>query len=453
MLQIEKSRSAALRRSFHLSLAVLAASALVPFGAASAKQRTVSSFCSKASCADGTSPSADLVMDEAGNLYGTTLGGGVSSSGTVFRLSRDTETGKWKRKVLHNFCQHGYPCADGTAPTGKLVVDASGNLYGTALGGGKPAQDAGVVFKLSPDAGHERWKLSVLHAFCEKKNCGDGKSPASGLTYQGASTGVPYDGTSPLFGTAQSGGVHGRGVAFQIAPVSGQWSETVIYSFCTISNCSDGAQPWQNLVMDGGGNLFGVTYGRDQQNGVAFELSPAGGGAWKEMVLRNFCQDQNCADGRAPNGLTIDSSGDLVGTTYYGGARGAGTLFKITPAGSGSPYTVLHHFCSKDYCADGSAPSSTVTVDAAGYVYGTTYNGGMGYQDRDQKGGGTVFRYTPSGGLRVLRNFCTEQNCADGEYPNAGVLIDGSGNIFGTTQLGGKHGATYQGGTAFQISH
>lgn len=454
MLQIEMSRSTAPRRSFHLFLAVLAASAVLPFAAASAKQRMLSSFCAKMSCADGTAPSADLVMDAAGNLYGTTASGGASNSGTVFRLSRDAQSGKWQRKVLHSFCQQGYPCADGTSPAGKLVVDANGNLYGTALGGGKMAQDAGVAFELSPDATQEHWKLIVLHAFCAKKNCLDGKSPASGLTYQGANTGLPYDGTSPLFGTAQAGGVHGRGVAFQIAPVSGKWLEKVIYSFCTISNCSDGAQPWQNLTINASGNLYGVTNGRvPQENGVVFELSPAGGGAWKETVLRSFCQDENCVDGRGPNGLTMDSSGALMGTTYSGGANGAGALFKITPAGSNSPYQVLYNFCSKPYCADGSAPSSTLTLDSAGNVYGTTYNGGVGYLDRDYKGGGTVFRYSAAGSLRVLRNFCTEQKCADGEYPNAGVLVDAAGNLFGTTQLGGAHGETYQGGTAFQIAH
>jgi len=273
------------------------------------------------------------------------------------------------------------------------------------------------------------------------------------LTYAGAATGAPYDGVSPLYGTTRTGGANGQGVAFQLTPNGGAWTESTIYDFCAQQDCADGAQPWQGLAMNGAGQIFGVTYGRPDSslNGVVFELSPVSGG-WSERVLHSFCQAANCTDGRGPNGLALDATGALFGTTYSGGANNAGLVFRLQPMSGTSVYSVLYNFCATSGCRDGAAPASNLIIGAEGSLYGTTYYGGDSAQDRDGKGGGIAFRLTRSGALGVLRSFCMDQGCTDGEYPNAGLFQDASRHLFGSTQLGGEHSSSYQGGTIFQLS-
>jgi uncharacterized repeat protein (TIGR03803 family) len=437
-----------------IALAAVAAFAALP--AHATQQKTLYSFCAKFSCTDGSSPTSDLGMDAAGNLYGTTSGGGSASSGAVFELKRDAGTGKWQRIMLHSFCHGGYPCADGTSPTGKLVIDSNGNLYGTASAGGHG--DGGVAFTLLRDSATDNWSFRVLHTFCLKSGCTDGKTPTSGLAYQGEAAGAPYDGSSPLYGSTQSGGSHGGGTAFKLTPVAGKsaWSASVTYAFCARANCTDGAAPSQALLMDASGNLFGVTQGNGSapQSSVAFELSPRGGqGPWTDTVLHRFCQLANCSDGAAPNALVADSSGALFATARNGGAHGQGLLFKLSRAGSGWSYRVLYNFCAQDVCADGAAPASVLTLGADGALYGTTYYGGGNTVDRDGLGGGTVFRLSAGGSYSILHAFCAVYLCADGEYPTAGVLLDASGVVYGTTQLGGRHTTLFQGGTAFRMTH
>lgn len=434
--------------------AVAATGLLLSSGPASASAQTLYSFCAKLGCTDGTAPSADLTTDSAGNLFGTTVGGGGRGSGTVFEVARNPQTGKWERRIIYSFCAQGYPCRDGTSPAGKLVVDVSGNLYGATAGGGNP-NSGGMAYELVRNASTGKWTYKGLYAFCDRANCVDGKAPASGLTYTGESSGAPYDGLSPLYGLTQFGGTHGQGLAYRLTPSTGaKWPVATLYNFCTLSNCADGALPWQGLTMDAHGNLYGVTYGRTDvaQAGLVFELSPSSG-RWTETVLHKFCQASNCTDGRAPNALVMDASGSLFGTAYSGGAHGQGLLFKITPNGTNSTYSVLYNFCSQNYCYDGAAPSSSLSLDASGNLYGTTYYGGMGQLDRDEIGGGTVFRRSPDGSYAILQNFCALTDCADGEYPNGGVTMDASGNLYGTTQLGGRYGSMYQGGTAFRLPH
>jgi uncharacterized repeat protein (TIGR03803 family) len=423
--------------------------------AAAASRQTLYSFCEKTGCTDGTSPSADLAMDAAGHLFGTTTGGGTHGSGTLFEMQRNLLTGKWQRHVLHNFCASGYPCHDGTTPTGRLVIDALGNLYGTASGGN--TEDGGVAFVLVRNLSGDTWTYHTLYAFCARAVCADGKNPASGLTYAGEASGAPYDGMSPLYGTTRNGGAQNAGTAFQLVPAPGhaRWAEHLIHSFCARTGCADGSQPWQSLTMDSKGDLFGVTYGRSDapHAGLVFELTPIGGNHWTETVLHAFCQAADCADGRAPNALVMDASGNLFGTVYGGGANGQGLVFRLTPNGVNSAYAVLYNFCSQTYCYDGAAPSSALMLDASGNLYGTTYYGGIDQIDRDSVGGGTVFRLTHAGVYTVMQNFCAVAGCADGEYPNAGVVMDASGALYGTTQLGGSHTSMFQGGTVFRLAH
>ncbi len=162
-----------------------------------------------------------------------------------------------------------------------------------------------------------------------------------------------------------------------------------------------------------------------------------------EQVLYSFCSQSNCADGANPfayGGLIMDTSGNLYGTTSVGGnATGGGTVFQLTPSDTGWSETVLYSFCSQTRCADGLYPYGDLIMDEAGNLYGTTWRGGSGTQLIS----GVAFELTPdSTGTAwtetVLYNFCSQSNCADGGGPFAGLLMDASGNLYGTTNVGGN---------------
>jgi uncharacterized repeat protein (TIGR03803 family) len=440
--------------AFHYRILILTILQVViavasPTAGHASRLTTLHAFCAKPNCADGKFPSS-LIEDAVGNFYGVTGNGGTSIGGVVFELTRDQNTGRWKQKVLHSFCRKGgYGCTDGSAPSGRLVLDVNGNLYGVANAGGI-SDTAGLVFELIPNADHSKWQYEILYKFC-RPGCEDGFSPRSGLTYQGQATGVPYDGISPLYGATVLGGVNEEGVAFQLTPVAGKWREKVIYSFCAQPNCSDGGEPTGGMIIDRSGNLFGTT---SYPVEVVFELSHAGKREWTETVLYTFCQGQNCADGNGPNLLVMGAQGNLFGTTFLGGANGRGTIFSVVPNGVNSQYSVRYSFCSLADCADGSGPPlSDLLVDQSGTLYGVTEFGGGHDIDISDAGGGTVFSLTSGGKFKVLYAFCAKTVCADGEYPTGGLVIGSSGDLFGTTTLGGKNAPDpYDGGTAFELT-
>jgi uncharacterized repeat protein (TIGR03803 family) len=254
------------------------------------KETVLHAFTNKG--ADGNNPSAGLVQDSSGNLYGTTISGGTGQSGIVFKVDP-----KGKETALYTFTGGD----DGGFPEAGLVIDSEGNLYGTAAVGG--VGFSGTVFKLDP-AGVE----SVLYAF---SGGSDGSSPAAGLI---------LDSAGDLYGTTQYGGAFGFGTVFEVTP-SG--TETVLYSF---TGGTDGASPeFASLVQDKAGNCYGTTpAGGAHDVGVVFKVDPKG----VETVLHTF----NHFDGSWPGGtLAMDSQGNLYGTTFYGGAYGGGVIFKITP--------------------------------------------------------------------------------------------------------------------------
>ncbi|MDB6059043.1 MAG: hypothetical protein JWO95_2887, partial [Verrucomicrobiales bacterium] len=171
---------------------------------------TLHSFCALNNCADGQVPLSSVVMDGAGNLYGTANNGGDfnNNAGTVYRLVHN-DSGGWDFSVIHTFCSEDQSCPDGVVPEGKLVADMSGNLYGTTYAGGRFGR--GVVFELLPNSKKTNWKLKVLYDFCTLQQCVDGRSPGFSLTYPGASSGAIYDGASPLYGQTQFGGDSNHG--------------------------------------------------------------------------------------------------------------------------------------------------------------------------------------------------------------------------------------------------
>lgn len=400
--------------------------------ASAATLKVLHSFCGKANCADGTNPMGDVFVDSTGTLYGTTTSGGAHNAGVIYRLR--SKGGVWTYDTLYSFCAKT-GCADGNAPRGRLIADASGNLYGVTRAGA----NAGTAFELMPDGG--RWKLKTLYRFCAKKGCKDGSLPNSGLIYAGAERGAPYDGTSPLYGESDFGGLPGQGVVYALQPVQGKslWAEYVLHSFCTETvecDVNDGSLPSGGLPIDDSGNVFGATAGGGTNfSGTIFRLSPRGTGKWKEKILYTFC---GCSDGQSPTGIIGDSAGSFYGTTVGQGVNGkGGTLFKF--AGDGT-FTVLHAFCSDTNCADGHQPGAPPIRDAAGNLFGTTVIGGVDDGSEFHLGGGVVFSLSAGGAFSVLHAFCSEANCKDGKEPLTGVTMDAGGHLFGTTIAGGKNG-------------
>jgi uncharacterized repeat protein (TIGR03803 family) len=368
----------------------------------------------------GNGPYSAVIADAAGNLYGTTTGGGRHSFGTVFELT-PTAGGGWSGKLLHSFNADG---VDGITPYTRLVFDSAGNLYGTTNNGG--SNNVGTVFELTPTTSGE-WKETIVHSF--ENNQVDGTYPYGGLI---------LDSSGNLYGTTAGGGVNFNGTVFELTPgTSGKWTETVLHNF----NFSDGISPYGGLIFDAAGNLYGTAYaGGTYGYGTVFELTPQSSGGWNQTVIYNF--NGHNATGDAPYAtLNFDSAGNLYGTTVFGGTYDSGMVFELTPhAGGEWTETIVHSFEPSNW--DGGNPYGGLISDAAGNLYGTTNLGGrFNY--------GTVFKLTPNAGggwteklLHVFNN-----NGKDGYYPYCTLLLDSAGNLYGTTYQGGAHND----GTVFEI--
>ena len=379
--------------------------------------------------ADGGWPWDGLIMDAAGNLYGTTQYGGSNpcpwggGCGTVFELS-PSENGDWTERVLYNFAYDQVGNYDGAYPVAGLIFDAAGNLYGTTQGGGDylcQGGGCGTVFELTPTEGGG-WTEKKLHDFWEV-----GTNPNASLI---------FDAAGNLYGTA---GRSGGGSAFELTPqADGSWTETKAYNF---GAGLDGTGPNASLIFDAAGNLYSTTTGGGiHDSGTVFELSPGQGGGWTEKVLHSF--NPNGADGASPAGsLIFDAAGNLYGTTSSGGAYGAGTAFELTrnQDGNWEEPPRLRHF---GHDLDGLHPYANLIFDAAGNLYGTTATGG-GHDN------GTVFELTPVGDGRwsekQLHDFTRG---GDGFAANSGLIWDAAGHLYGTTWAGGTHNL----GTVFEIT-
>jgi uncharacterized repeat protein (TIGR03803 family) len=379
---------------------------------------------------DGDQPSSSLIFDANGNLYGTTEDGGIAGpvfSGTVFELIPETGGG-WTEKVLHSFS--GGESRAGYAPSGGLIFDAAGNIYGTTIWGGNgedPPCDSGcgTVFELLPTA-DGAWSEKVLHSF---GNGADGAYPQAGLI---------IDSAGNLYGTVPWGGANGGGVVFSLTPrVGGGWAETVLHNFGATG--TDSSHPAGNLTFDASGNLYGASLeGGSYNYGAVFELMPEGIGHWKEKTLHSFEYDG--MDGVNPNGsLIFDASGNLYGTTGGGGAYNCGTAFELAPQNDGSwTEQVLHSF--NDIKTDGYTPLGGLVLDASGNLYGTTVGGAYS--------GGTVYELTPEGdGVWTERILYEFGSGSRGLMPWTGLIFDATGNLYSTTTSGGPAGR----GTAFEV--
>lgn len=413
--------------------------------AAQFQERTLYTFCRHVVsdvCSDAASQ-VDYISDASGNLYGTTLGGGKplrGNSGVAFQLTPNASRTAWQQTVLYSFCSEP-ACADGFRTNPGLIMDAAGNLYGTAEEGG--AGDAGVVFRLTPDATRTKWTETVLFSFCSQINCATGAFPRAGLI---------IDKAGNLYGTASqtptlSG--NGGGVVFELSPNADHagWTQKVLYTFCALSQCADGREPAGALMLDAVGNLYGTTLAGGEENawGVVFELTPnATRAAWAESVLYRFCSQPGCGDGRLPRaGLIMDRAGNLYGTTEKGGTStekaGAGVVFELIPNEARAAWseTVLYRFCSKPGCTDGQGPlGGSLIADGEGNLYGTTAGGGAS----SSFPAGVVFELSlnPSRTAwseKVLYSFCSQGGdfCTDGVDPYGVLMMDKAGDLYGTT--------------------
>ncbi|HXJ93124.1 MAG TPA: choice-of-anchor tandem repeat GloVer-containing protein [Terriglobia bacterium] len=387
-------------------LCILAAVAALAGAASGPAERVLYSFTGGR---DGDYPDSDLVIDSAGNLYGTTVQGGDFDSGAVFEL---TPSGSgWIETTLYSFTSG----KDGGQPYGGVTLDAAGNLYGTAVVGGSTSgvcveNGCGVVFKLTNTGGV--WSQSVIHTFTGGR---DGYGPGAGLT---------FDKQGNLYGMTPTGGTYGLGVIYELTPTAGGWTEKIVHTF---TGGDDGGAGSAGRLLDAAGNLYGVaTVGGAYGSGTAFELTPPHNGAWKFSTLYAF---KGQPDAGFPYGaLAADPAGNLYGTSYYDGANDLGAVYELTRSGGAWSEAVLYSFKG---APDGSGPISNL-VYRGGSLFGTTSEGGA-----SACGCGAIFSLAPGGGgwsESVLYNF---KGAPDGGFVYNGMIAGPTGSLYGTTVHGG----------------
>lgn len=345
---------------------------------------------------DGANPDSRMIMDIKGNLYGTTRYGGANNLGTVYRL-----TGNGRERVLHSF-----DGTDGLGPIAGLIIGDNENLYGTAWAAVDwknvqycDSDGCGVVFRIKPNG-----DFNVLYAFTG--GTADGDAPAAAL----------LEWQHTLFGTTYYGGANKQGTVFALTP---RGSETLVFSFDQFG----GRDPTSELIADKSGNLYGTSSsGGSTGRGCVYKVSQDG----TETVLYSFSGGY---DGDGPEGgLLMDRSGNLYGTTLYGGS-GQGTVYKLAPDGTES---VLYAFSGG---TDGGVPVGTLVADKEGNFYGTTDEGGVVDYNCSPYGCGTVFQLKTNGTEKALYAF---QGGTDGASPSPGLTMDSAGDLYGTTYDGGS---------------
>ena len=356
---------------------------------------------------DGGTPYAGLTIDAAGNFYGTTSTGGAGY-GTVFKLTHSGSS--WILSTLYAF-QGGN---DGGYPTARVVLGPNHVLYGTTSGEGDNGGH-GTVFILRPPSHPCRsincpWTETVLYQFT---GTDDGGNPGYGD--------LAFDAAGNIYGTTKNGGAncapyYDCGVVFKLSRLGGGWTESVLYNF----NHPDdgGSTPYGGVVMDSVGNLYGTTvFGGIDNGGVLFELTQSGS-SWTEIVLHSFGGLNDGFDPAAA--LIMDQQGNLYGTTAFGPGDGAGgAVYELQPSGDNWTYSILAALSGFD------GPLDTLTMDAAGNLYATSYGGGSSTY-------GNVFKLTPAGGSWTYTDL-HDFNGHDGADPYGSVVLDAHGNVYGTT--------------------
>ena len=420
MRQFQAGCFASVRRLARALLPITAAFLFVSSLSHTAQCQTYSVIYNFTNGRDGAQPAAGPTLDRGGNLYGTAFYGGnqncASGCGIVYKLVQ--HSGSWAFNPLYAFTGQG----DGALPYyGALALGPDGTPYGTTYAGG--IGNGGVIFNLKPRPANCPttacfWIDSTVHQF---GNGNDGYGPTSG---------VVFDAAGNMYGTTYHGGASNNGAIYEATRSGGVWTETVIYSF---AGGNDGANPVPCVTLDSAGNLWGTTYaGGTSGFGTVFRLTRSGG-VWTKTVLYNFT---NGSDGRAPSGgVVFDQAGNLYGSTVFGGANGGGTVYELSPTGGSWTLTTLYSFSGV------AGPYNTLTMDANGVLYGTTYRDGANQA-------GSVFKLTQSNGNWAFTGLHDFTNGNDGGFPTSSVAVDSHGDIFGTASSGGSAGE----GVVFEIA-
>jgi len=429
----DRTRNFAFRMATKLALTVGWALIAANLPAQAQTLTRLHDFNSNQGYSQGFGALAGPAIDRAGNLYGTLAQGGIQF-GTAYELQR--KGSGWIFNLLHTFV--GNLTNDGAHPYSGLVFGPDGALYGTTYQGGGDNSGqcfygCGTVYSLRPPPSACKsalcpWNETVIYHFAGGS---DGAYPGYGN--------LTFDSAGNIYGTTSDGGANGLGTVYELSPSNGGWTETVLYSF---AGGGDGWRPWGPVTVDAAGNLYGTTYyGGSSACGVdgcgtIYRLSPSALG-WTHTVLYSF---QNLDDGMLPiAGLVFDSAGNLYGGTSLGGSGTGGTIFQLTPSGSGWNFNLL---CS----LVGSPPYNgglvnNLTSDSAGNLYGTAF--------WDPDGVGSLFKLVRSNGwtCNQIYSFRNSGQYGPGD-PRGSVALDGNGNIYGTSIYGGRDDV----GTVWEIT-
>ncbi len=380
--------------------------------------------------ADGGHPFAGLISDAAGNFYGSAATGGTGSCsyfnttgcGTIYELKKHNSS--FIFDPLYSF-QGG---TDGEFPVRPMTQGSNGTFYGTTISGGGQgsclfdgAPGCGIVFNTGPNAAPPRTPLLTFRESVLYR------FPGALMGGSPFST-LIFDQSGDIYGTTDSGGTFNAGTVFKLTPSGGNYTHSIIYNF---EGGNDGANPYDGLVSDSAGNFYGTTANGGGSNvcnngcGTVFELSPSGGG-WTERVLYAF---QGGNDGLNPNaGVALDAAGNVYGNTWQGGMDGGGTVYELTPNGSNYNFHLL-------FTVPGSSGNAVgrVSLDSAGNLYDPLQGGGAFNV-------GQIFKLTRSGSNWIYSDLHDFAGATDGQTPLGGVGFDSSGNLYGTTTYGAGTG-------------
>jgi uncharacterized repeat protein (TIGR03803 family) len=418
---------------------LLAASA----GIAHAQEQVLYSF--QGGTTDGKAPNGGLAIDKAGNLYGVGSSGGANSGGVIYELSPPSQSGgAWTETIVYNFGDDpgagGSPGGVGAGAT--VIFDSNGNLYGTAGGGdtaGMGEDNAGVVYEASPPAGGGEWTAQALYTFIY--------NPSDQTLLDNPNGAVVFDKSGNLYGIATGGGTYGGGGVFELSPPAqsgGAWTMQPLYSF---NNSIVASLPWgpganASLILDAAGNLYGTTeYGGVSDLGTVYELSPpapGGNGEWTPTILYSFHATKAAEfDGTLPFGsLIFDKLGNLYGSTTSGGTGEGGIVFELSPpASSGGKWTetVLYNFTYAT-ATDVSTPNANLLFDKQGNLWGTGFHGGpYSYQYVTD---GAIFELIPQSGgtwteASPMPHYFGAES-GDAFDPESPIIMDSDGNIYST---------------------
>jgi uncharacterized repeat protein (TIGR03803 family) len=440
---------------------------------------------------DGGTPYCTPLLDAAGNIYGTTEGGGTNKLGVIFEFSPSGKA-SWNETVLYNFADitDGYYAES-------LVFDQAGDLLGTTQNGGAPkctpSGGCGTVFELKPDS-NGIWTKTTLHTFGQLNDD----------NYSAGLSNLVTDDLGNIYGAVATGGSQncsaGCGFVFELSPQGEQWSFSAIFGFTggtkgfapggiflsvgeiygsferdipgeqgsffrlssngdkwTLTSLldfltTDAASPLSNLIQDASGNLYGTADFSGTYNiGAVYELTPNGSGGWKESVIYNFASGfDNFVNGVDPSGLTMDAAGNLYGAAGFSGPAEYGSVFELSPLPGGK----WQEKDLVDFAGGLDQPLGGVVFDRAGNLYGTTSRGGS-------NGLGAIFELIPGANgqwtEKPIHSFVGYPS--DGASPVAGLIMDQAGNFYGTTQKGGNSANCTGGGgqaigcgTVFKLS-